>query len=108
MKVIKRHQSVLGLKPTHQHWLAILAFTERKVEKVKREQQETLSNKLFDLGVMERVDDKFVDKRDRSTNKTDNVKLAEAIFNLSSRELSEIEKRVLNKGLRYGIKAKKS
>jgi hypothetical protein len=45
--------------------------------------------------------------RRRGIDKREQVELANAIFNLSSYELNETEKSALNKGLKYGIKAKR-
>jgi hypothetical protein len=85
----------------------LLKLTKEKLEKVRQQQKEIHNGKLANLGIFDQRDNKFVNLNRRGPEKIKPVELANPVFNLSSRTLSDIEERVLNKGLKYGIKAKR-
>jgi hypothetical protein len=88
-----------------EHWTRLLSFVQEKVERIRYELNKKHKQKLRRLGVEPtyNIDDKFITKRGKKTSQ----ELQEPIFNISSRALSEIEKRVLSKGLKFGIKPKR-
>lgn len=85
----------------------ILALEREKISKMRAELAETHKRKLSKLGVIDIPDDRHVSKRRGGLDKVEEVDMADAIFNLSTRELTDLETRVLSKGLKFGIKAKK-
>ena len=78
-----------------------MSLIEEKTEIMNKEIGRIHSDKLTN------INDQNVDKRRNGTSKNELNDCADSIFNLSSRTLSEIEKQVLNKGLRYGIRERK-
>ena len=85
----------------------LLNLTREKTEQIRSEQLRIHKHKLAKIGIFDRVDSKYVNMRRRGMDKKESVELADPIFNLSARTLNDIEKHVLIKGLRYGIKAKR-
>ena len=94
-------------------WKTLNALTNEKVEQTKQEQKELHNNKLTRLGVLPRIDDKNVNttkrgiEKDRREANNSAAFMSDAIYNFSNRELSDIEKSVLRKCLKFGIKAKR-
>lgn len=109
-KKLQNHQNSLDLGPNkidQVHMDALIELSNAKIEKIRRELSELHTKKLAELGIQERIDSKFVNKNRRGIDRREKVEMADPIFNLSSRQLSDIESRLLSKGLKYGIKAKK-
>ena len=85
----------------------LLELINEKRAIVTREVKAIHEAKLLELGIQQQIKTQFVNKRRQRIDKREAVKLAEPIFNLSSWELSETETRLLSKGLKFGIKAKR-
>ncbi len=63
------------------------------------------TNKLFNLGVTNNIDATNVTARGRKAK--DSTTNRDSIYNWSDREISQVKKEILKKGLRYGIRNKK-
>ena len=87
-------------------WKMLSVLTEEKVEQIKQEQAENHNNKLARLGLLPRIDDKHVNTARWDTDKNAGENKL-SMSDLSSHDLSEVEKNVIRKGLKYGIKAKR-
>ena len=102
-------QNKIDLNP--QHMLSqcdmnlLLKLINEKIAIVTREVKAIHEAKLLALGIQQQINTQFVNKRRQRIKKREAVKLVEPIFNLSSRELSETETRLLSKGLMFGIKS---
>jgi len=94
---------LFDLKP--ESWETLQTFVNEKTKAVQRELSEVHTSKLSRLGIQPKVNEKFVNKNRRGMKEKEEVNCADCIFNLSKRVLTDIEKRVLSKGLRYGIKS---
>ena len=103
----QEHQNRLDFTLDQVDMDMLLRLTKEKRDQIREVQNESNTSKLAQLGILEPVDSKYVNKSRRGIDKIETVELADPIFNLSSRILTDIEKRVLNKGLKYGIKSKK-
>ena len=109
-KKLQEHQNSLDLGPNkldQVHMDELIRLSNAKREKIRRELNKIHNNKLAKLGIRERIDSKFINKDRRGINKRENVEMADPIFNLSSKHLNDNESRLLSKGLKFGIKAKK-
>jgi hypothetical protein len=97
---------IVHLRP--EHWEQLHEIIDFKIARVREEILETHKKKLGSLGIHQatRVDDTHVNKGRNRIDEIEN-ETADAIFNSSDRELTEIEKSVLSKGLKFGIKQKR-
>ena len=92
----------LSSKLSVEHWSTLIDLLNDKKHKVGEASQSVHNNKLRKLGIFPKVDSKNVTRRAHN-----NTVLADNIFNYSSYQLNDIERKLLSKGLKYGIKEKK-
>ena len=87
----------------------MLTVVETKVACVIETKKQIHTRKLEKLGITitHVIDSKFVNKRRNNIEKIEELSNKQSIFNYSSKLLSAIETRILEKGLKYGIKNKK-
>ena len=92
-----------------EHWTELQTVVEAKVAHVIETKKQIHARKLEKLGITTThvVDSKFVNKRRNNIEKIEELSNKQSIFNYSSKILSAIETRILEKGLKYGIKNKK-
>ena len=106
--VIEKIKLYLFYESSLIEWYLIRKRIKSYLKKHKEATVATHNKKLFNLGInptpFEESADRFVNReRVRETE----IEFFQPIFNLSNRPLNEIEKRVLSKGLRFGIKSRK-
>ena len=93
----------IATKLNSDQWSRLIDLLNDKKQRVGEETESIHDYKLRRLGAIMNVDSRFVTKR--VNNNT--LISADAIYNNSSYQLSDIEHRLLSKGLQYGIKEKK-
>ena len=93
----------------HNHWHQLNDFVQNKIDKERAKQKSIHHFKLEKLGIQSRVqiESTYIDMRRNNIDRIEKFDNVGNIFNKSDRRLSEIEKRVLSKGLKFGIKSKK-
>ena len=106
-EIINTQNKLFDVKPLH--WTVIKLVTNSYLTRFEKEITERHAKKLSALGInmYTHVDSNFVNKKRNRVDKVEEFVDKETVFNLSSRKLTEIELRVLSKGLKYGIKSKR-
>jgi len=84
-------------------------LVKEKRETIKNSQTSIHEKKLADLGIQRfKVDSKHINKRRNKLQEIEKYEEVDSIFNLSKTKiLNSVEKRVLSKGLKFGISCKK-
>ena len=100
---IDQNETDFNLSELGGHMNLLLDLIDEKVNDLR----EFHRRKLEALGITDSIDSSFVNMSRNNIDKRETAKLADPIFNLSSRELNETEKRVLSKGLKFGIRPKR-
>ena len=90
-------------------WKQLQALSEQKSNKLKNKLTKRHNKKLNNLGIntINNIQDKNINKSRNKIDKVEAYNNAQIIYNISNKQLSDIETRVLQKGLKYGIKNKK-
>jgi hypothetical protein len=88
----------------------LFALTNKAIVKVTNRTTRKHRKKLQDLGIEENivVNSRFINKNRNNIEQIEEIADREVIYNYSSRTLNEIENSVLKKGLKYGIRSKKT
>ena len=91
-----------------EQWQELTEIIESKITSIIETKKQIHARKFEKLGIKQlEVDSKFVNKRRNNIEKKEELSNKQSIFNYSNRTLSDIEIRILEKGLKYGIKNKK-
>ena len=92
-----------------EEWEQLLKLTNAKVEKIVAIKTNIHNKKLESLGIKIdlTVNNKFINNNRNRINQVESINNKQNIFNYSNRQLTQTETKVLEKGLKYGIKNKK-
>lgn len=94
-----------------EEWLCIINITNLRINKLTKQTNKSHERKLKKLNIKIntniQVDPKNINKSRNRIGEVESVNNNETVFNLSKRMLNDVEKEVLNKGLKYGIKSKR-
>ncbi len=92
-----------------EEWEQLSKLTNTKVEKIVAIKTNIHNKKLESLGIKIdlTVNNKFINNNRNRINQVESINNKQNIFNYSNRQLTQTETKVLEKGLKYGIKNKK-
>ena len=87
----------------------MMIILDNHLDKIIKDKKNTINKKYLQLGISAKfeINDRFVNKKRNNKDKIDEILYKDNIFNLSNRKLSQTEESVLEKGLKFGITAKK-
>ena len=94
---------------TPDHWNKLNEFKDLKINKIIDLKTKTHNKKLEQLGIKVDlfINTKFINKSRNNIDQAEEIINKQSIFNISNRKLTPTETKVLEKGLKYGIKNKK-
>lgn len=101
----QKNQNLLDFTIHQSQMDELLKLSNEKIDKIREEQKSKHVCKLAKLGIFDHASNKNVSRR-REMDKMAKVEMADQVFNLSNRTLSNEETLLLSKGLKYGIKSK--
>ena len=92
-----------------EEWDQLFKLTNAKVEKIVAIKTNIHNKKLESLGIKIdlTVNNRFINNNRNRINQVESINNKQNIFNYSNRQLTQTETKVLEKGLKYGIKTKK-
>lgn len=102
-------KSIKKSKINDDDWALMVHQVEISSKNLNNIQKKKHNKKLQKLGVNKKIeiDSQFINKSRNKIDKSENIESKTSVFNLSSRVLTDIEEKVLSKGLKYGIVNKK-
>jgi hypothetical protein len=108
-KDIKQHEQMLFDVMGGNLWQEVIKVIRSNESKTIYETKSRHNKKLEALGLQinMNVNSSNINNERNSINIIESISNRQNIFNLSNRTLTEVEERVLNKGLKFGIKNKK-